>query len=124
MNEKKLSTLSKTWIFDLDGTLVEHNGYKTTERLLPGVAEFYEDNIKDNDVIILMTARNDFQSLSAIKILKENNLRYDLLISNLPHGERIIFNDKKNSGLKTCHSINLYRNEGLINLKFTYSKIT
>ena len=23
-----LSTLSKTWIFDLDGTIVKHNGYK------------------------------------------------------------------------------------------------
>lgn len=23
-----LSTLPKTWIFDLDGTLVKHNGYK------------------------------------------------------------------------------------------------
>ena len=28
--EKKLilSTLPKTWIFDLDGTIVRHNGYK------------------------------------------------------------------------------------------------
>ena len=26
-----LSPLSKTWILDFDGTLVEHNGYKTGE---------------------------------------------------------------------------------------------
>lgn len=26
--ELKLSTLRKTWIFDLDGTLVVHNGYR------------------------------------------------------------------------------------------------
>ena len=34
-----LSTLSKTWIFDLDGTLLKHNGYKTDgeDSLLEGV---------------------------------------------------------------------------------------
>ena len=30
-NTLKLSTLNKTWIFDFDGTLVVHNGYKTGE---------------------------------------------------------------------------------------------
>lgn len=40
--ERKLvmSSLPKTWIFDLDGTLVVHNGYKTGEDLwLPGAVE-------------------------------------------------------------------------------------
>ena len=33
----KISTLGHTWILDLDGTLVEHNGYKTGEdKLLKG----------------------------------------------------------------------------------------
>ena len=37
-----LSTLPHTWIFDIDGTLVKHNGYMTPEgdTLLDGVAEF------------------------------------------------------------------------------------
>ena len=122
MNEKELSTLSKTWIFDLDGTLVEHNGYKSTERILPGVVEFYQSNIKDDDVIVLMTARTKSQSLSALKVLKDNNLRYDMVISELPHGERIIFNDKKNSGLETCHSVNLDRNKGLCEFRFKFCK--
>ena len=122
MNEKELSTLSKTWIFDLDGTLVEHNGYKSTERLLPGVIEFFRDNIKDGDVVVLMTARTETQALSAAKVLKDNNLKYDLLISDLPHGERMIFNDKKGSGLETCHSINLNRDEGLCGFKFKFCK--
>lgn len=122
MNEKELSTLSKTWIFDLDGTLVEHNGYKNTERILPGVVDFFANNIKDEDVVVLMTARTKPQALSAIKVLKDNDLKYDLLISELPHGERIIFNDKKSSGLETCHSINLNRDEGLCGFKFKFCK--
>ena len=28
MNEIVMSTLPKTWILDLDGTVVKHNGYK------------------------------------------------------------------------------------------------
>ena len=37
-----LSSLPHTWILDLDGTLVEHNGYKIygKDRLLPGVRDF------------------------------------------------------------------------------------
>ena len=37
-----LSTLSKTWIFDIDGTLVKHNGYKLDGRdtLLEGAKEY------------------------------------------------------------------------------------
>jgi len=122
MNEKELSTLSKTWMFDLDGTLVEHNGYKSKERILPGVINFFKDNVKANDVVILMTARTQPQATSATRILKENGLKYDLLISDLPHGERMIFNDKKGSGLETCHSINLNRDEGLCGLKFKFCK--
>ena len=42
--EKKLilSTLPKTWIFDLDGTIVRHNGYKLDgkDSLLAGMKEY------------------------------------------------------------------------------------
>ncbi len=31
-----LSTLPKTWIFDLDGTLLRHNGYKLDGNTFPG----------------------------------------------------------------------------------------
>ena len=34
----RLDDIEKTWIFDLDGTLVVHNGYKNgVDELLPGV---------------------------------------------------------------------------------------
>ena len=42
----RLDDIEKTWIFDLDGTLVVHNGYKNgVDELLPGVKKFYEKNI-------------------------------------------------------------------------------
>ena len=117
MSEIQMSTLSKTWIFDIDGTLLKHNGYKTKEELLPGVKEFFLSNINENDKVILITARSQEQAKSATSFLEENFIRYDLLITDLPHGERIMYNDIKGSGLKTCYSFNLVRDKGLKNLK-------
>ena len=55
----RLDDIEKTWIFDLDGTLVVHNGYKNgVDELLPSVKEFYEKNIEDTDYILIITARN------------------------------------------------------------------
>lgn len=41
-----LSPLPKTWIFDVDGTIVKHNGYLTEkgDELLPGVRVFFCSN--------------------------------------------------------------------------------
>ena len=43
-----LSTLPKTWIFDLDGTLVKHNGYKLDGRdtLLSGAREYLDATLR------------------------------------------------------------------------------
>ena len=122
MNNIEMSTLSKTWIFDLDGTLVKHNGYRTKEEVLPGVKAFFSANVKEGDKVIFMTARTSFQAISAIEVLAKNSIRHDHIITDLPHGERIIYNDKKNSGLETCHAFNLSRNEGLGKINFIYSK--
>ena len=53
-----LSTLPKTWIFDLDGTLLKHNGYKLDgkDTLLDGVKE-YLDELPKEDKIIILTSR-------------------------------------------------------------------
>ena len=55
-----LSTLAKTWIFDLDGTIVKHNGYKTDgeDSLLPGAKEYLEA-IPPQDKIIIFTSRRE-----------------------------------------------------------------
>jgi len=61
MEEKiVLSDLPKTWIFDLDGTIVKHNGYKTDgiDTLLMGVEEFMA-KVVQGDMIIFLTSRTD-----------------------------------------------------------------
>lgn len=115
----EFSTLNKTWIFDIDGTLVKHNGYLTDgcDTLLEGVKEFFEQ-LPSNDTVILLTARKK-EYLSSLKnFLKENKIRYDHLLTDIPMGERILVNDKKPSGLKTAYALNKKRDEKLdINYK-------
>ncbi|MEA4924880.1 MAG: hypothetical protein VB084_06150 [Syntrophomonadaceae bacterium] len=107
----KLSPLGKTWILDLDGTLVKHNGYKLDghDALLPGVREFI-DGIPAEDMIIIMTSRTKEQAEFTEAFLREEHIRYDLIIYCAPYGERILINDKKTSGLKTAIAVNLERN--------------
>lgn len=109
----KLSNLPKTWLFDIDGTLVKHNGFlEKNEVLLPGIKEFFE-NLPSEDIVILLTARKAFQIPTITKFLKENNIRFNHIIADLPVGERILINDCKPSGLKTAYAINAKRDEGI-----------
>ena len=47
------------------------------------------------------------------KFLDENGLRYDLILYNMPVGERILINDNKPSGLKMGMSVNKARDEAV-----------
>ncbi|MCD8299141.1 MAG: hypothetical protein LUD39_05230 [Opitutae bacterium] len=108
-----LSTLAKTWILDIDGTLLKHNGFLTGgDVVLPGVKEFYA-NIAPDDMVILLTARNHEDKEYIEKFLRENGLRFDQIIYDAPVGERILVNDKKPSGLKTAYAINTKRDSKL-----------
>ncbi|MBQ4068839.1 MAG: hypothetical protein IJC76_06270 [Lachnospiraceae bacterium] len=110
----KVSPLGKTWIFDIDGTIVKHNGYKLDgyDTLLDGAKEFF-DSIPVGDMIILLTSRTDEYSEMTEEFLKNAGIRYDSIIYNAPYGERIIVNDRKPSGLKTSIAINTNRDEFL-----------
>ena len=113
MEYLKLSSLPKTWIFDLDGTILVHNGYKNGgDRILPGVKEFF-DNIPETDHILILTARKEEVLESTIEFLKDNGIRYNNILADIPFGERILLNDMKGSGLKTAYAVNLKRDEGL-----------
>ena len=113
MENLKLSSLPKTWIFDLDGTILVRNGYKNGgDRILPGVKEFF-DKIPETDYILILTARKEEVLESSIKFLKDNGIRYNEILADIPFGERILLNDMKDSGLKTAYAINLKRDEGL-----------
>lgn len=102
-----LSALRHTWILDIDGTILKHNGYKLDghDTLLDGVKEFF-DSIPKDDKIILLTARENKHIDNLKRFLQAHNLRYDHLLSDIPVGERILVNDKKPSGLNTAYAIN------------------
>lgn len=116
-----LSKLPKTWLIDIDGTILAHNGYKNGgDRLLCGVKEFFSKIDKD-DKIILLTARKS-QDLESLKeFLSQNGVRYDNIITDLPCGERILINDNKPSGLKMCYAIPKNRDTPL-NIHFTINE--
>lgn len=107
-----LSTLSKTWVFDLDGTLLKHNGYKIDgiDSVLPGVLE-YLSTIPEEDKIVIFTSRTDEYKQITLEFLKENRIRYDEILFNMPMGERIIVNDRKPSGLDMSIAINVDRDK-------------
>ncbi|MEM3192236.1 MAG: hypothetical protein QW292_09140 [Candidatus Parvarchaeota archaeon] len=115
MSSLKLSTLPKTWILDLDGTIFKHNAYledNEDELVLPYVSDFIS-KISPNDYIIILTSRDEKFREATINALRKNNIRYDILLMGLPIGERILINDKKESGMKTAYAVNIKRNSGL-----------
>lgn len=113
MEEKLiLSTLPKTWIFDLDGTLVKHNGYKLDGRdtLLPGAKE-YLAGIPEEDKVILFTSRTEEYRELTLQFLRENAIRYDKILFDMPMGERIVINDRKPSGINMAVALNVDRDD-------------
>jgi ribonucleotide monophosphatase NagD (HAD superfamily) len=109
MKKLNLSLLPKTWLLDIDGTLVVHNGYlHDGDTLLDGAREFFS-RIGKKDKIILMTSRSGKYRKKLEKFLKQNKIRFDQVIYDLPYGERILVNDRKSSGLKTAYAVNKCR---------------
>ncbi len=118
----KISQLGHTWILDFDGTLVEHNGYKTGEdKFLPGAKEFLQ-SIPEEDFILIITAREKDARERTERFLAENKIRYNLMLFEMPMGERILINDNKPSGLKCAYSICPERNQGLENLEVVFDE--
>lgn len=111
MHNITLSPLGHTWILDLDGTIVKHNGYKEGgDVLLPGVKEFIE-NLPKKDMVIIVTARKEEYRAVTEDFLLKNGIRYDHIIYNAPYGERIVINDKKPFGLPVSVAVNTDRDE-------------
>lgn len=108
----KLSPLGHTWIFDIDGTIVKHNGYKLDgkDTLLDGVKSFF-NNIPEEDMIVFITSRTNEYEQQTIDFLAEKGIRYNHIIFNAPYGERLIVNDDKPSGLHCSVAVNLERNK-------------
>lgn len=109
--EIEMSALPKTWLLDLDGTIVKHNGYKLDgkDSLLDGAKEFLSQ-IQDDDMVIFVTSRKEEYRNITEEFLNNNNIRYDHIIFEAPYGERILINDDKPSGLKMAYAFGQRRN--------------
>lgn len=107
----RLSCLGHAWLIDLDGTIVKHNGYKIdgADSLLDGAKAFLE-SIPEGDKIIFLTSRKEEFREPTESFLKQNGIRYDAILYDLPYGERILLNDRKESGLETAIAVNKGRN--------------
>ncbi len=118
----EVSTLPKTWILDLDGTLVKHNGYKIDgyDTLLPG-ARGLLNNIARQDMVIIVTARRKEYAGLTERFLKEQGICYQHIIYDAPYGERILINDCKPGGLKTAVAVNLKR-DAVTNVRIDINK--
>ena len=114
MTTLRLSTLPKTWVFDVDGTLVIHNGHLRPQgdELLPGVKEFFA-SLPAQDAVVLLTARKKELGPALEAFLTANGIRYDAILYGMPAGERILVNDCKPSGLLTAGAVNKKRNDAL-----------
>lgn len=112
MKKVVVSKLPKTWIFDLDGTIVKHNGYKIdgVDTLLPGVKELMS-NIGAEDKVIIISARKSLYKEETLEFLKKNEIKYDLIMFDMPIGERIVINDEKPEGLQTAVAVNISRDK-------------
>ena len=122
-NNLVLSPLPHTWIFDVDGTICIHNGYKNGgDVLLDGVKALFAQ-IPADDMIILLTSRKAEEKENLIKFMNDNGLRYNHIIFDAPMGERILINDDKPSGLKMAYAVNKKRDTSLnISLKIDGDK--
>ena len=105
-----MSTLPKTWIFDLDGTVVKHNGYKIdgVDTVLDGAKE-YIDSLPEEDRIVILTSRTEEYREMTLDFLAEQGIRYDDILFCMPMGERIVVNDRKPSGIDMAYAVNLDR---------------
>lgn len=113
MTGLRLSRLGKTWLVDIDGVLLRHNGHKLGgDELLPGAAEFFAQ-LGPEDRVVLLSARTEAERDATLAILQRSGLRWDHALFGLPTGERICINDMKPSGLLTSLAVNLPRDSGL-----------
>lgn len=111
MKKLTLSSLVHTWLLDLDGTILVHNGYKNDEEKLLANAKEFITSIPKDDTIVFVTSRTDEFKDTTIKFLNDNGIRFNHIIFNLPYGERILINDCKPSGLKMSRAINIKRDK-------------
>ena len=109
-----LSSLSHTWLVDIDGTIAVHNGYLMYGEDMPLESSCaFLRSLPEDDYILLLTSRQESARELTEIFLKKNHIRYDGIVFGLPVGERILINDDKRSGLRMSYALALPRDEGI-----------
>lgn len=110
----------KTFFIDIDGVIFEHlesGAWNQWQCRLPavlsGVSEFFDEIEAKSAIIILVTARKESERARLVDLLAQHGVFYDQLIMGVSSGERVLINDAKPSGEKSCFAIEVKRNEGL-----------
>lgn len=99
----------KLWILDVDGMIFIHNSYLNGEdKLVSGFMDFY-NQIKSEDFIVIITAREKKYEKTTKMSLKLNHIRFNKIIFGASKGERVCINDKKPDGTKTSFALNTDR---------------
>lgn len=105
--------MDRTWFIDFDGTLVLQKSHLSDkDYILPRVLDFFKNTVKENDFVIITTAREEHHKRRIEYFLSKHDIKYNLVICGLPTGPRIVVNDKKPDGSLTAFSFNLDRDEG------------
>lgn len=113
MNQEEqlvLSPLGHTWLLDLDGSILKHNGYKLDgeDSFLPEALDWLL-SLPAEDCIVFVTSRTVEEKESTELFLRTHQVVFHDIVYGLPYGERILVNDRKPSGLQTAYAVNLQR---------------
>ena len=58
-----------------------------------------------------MSSRTEQYKEITLQFLRENDIRYDKILFDMPMGERIIVNDRKPSGIDMAVAVNIDRDD-------------
>jgi len=107
----------KTYIFDIDGVLLNNVGRYGTKNW-NNTFEPIEENIKvlkklsdEGNELVFMTARDEEHLKEFKDYLIERKINYKTIISSCNHSQRIVINDYSNTNpYPSCNSISIKRN--------------
>ncbi len=113
-------TRSNTYFIDIDGTILKHKGsgaswqWLSQAEVLPGAVNFLNDLEAGGHHIVLVTGRPEHYRSTLVKELANHGIVYHQLVMGITSGTRIVINDQKPSGEKSCMSFSVPRNSNLM----------
>ena len=106
----------KTYIFDIDGVMLENHGKygsKNWSNTFEPIMENFElvKNLSRNNEIIFMTSRPEKYVIQFKDYLKAQGIKYKTIITSCNHSKRLIINDfAPTNPYPSCESFSVKRN--------------